>query len=343
MIAARTVAIHEAIMEGKAAAILDRPADTDLFYGFDNMFKDFTEQVRNSPDSRTGLANHFHDLLVTTAEAVGAQRVWNIHGGAMFPNKEKPASDDIEKILDAISEKIGIDVDFPNPFPDEFGLKTSRGIASDRSIQAIYQAWRIKQLSHQYGSRVLEIGAGMGRIAYYAHKLGVRDYTIIDLPMTNVSQANFPGRVLSPKHIRLYGETPVAGTIRIVPITEINNFGDFDVIANTDSLTEMGHETALAYANYFVERAAVLWSVNHEANEDTVSNLEPLRHRLVGRFPYWLRSGYVEEIFLGRSQEAYLANPKLDLLTRRIEAMENSTSWRITAPMRWIKSRLSGG
>jgi hypothetical protein len=38
------------------------------------------------------------------------------------------------------------------------------------------------------GNRCLEIGAGVGRTAYYAHWLGMQDYTIVDLPTALIGQ-----------------------------------------------------------------------------------------------------------------------------------------------------------
>jgi hypothetical protein len=201
----------------------------------------------------------------------------------------------IEDVLNKIDKLIGTTLTFPNPFPDEFGLPTSRGIATYRAIHALYQAWRIKQLAEEYGGRVLEVGGGLGRTAYYCYLMGITDYTIIDLPMTNVSQANFLGRVLSPNRISLFGEEQNPGAIRIIPISQIDAIDRFDIMVNVDSLTEMGRRTMAGYVGVLTEKGKVLWSVNHEANEYTVASLPGLRP--VGRFPYWMRPGYVEEIF----------------------------------------------
>jgi hypothetical protein len=53
------------------------------------------------------------------------------------------------------------------------------------AIQAIYQAYRLVEVAGR-DARVVEIGDGMGRTALYAHTLGIRNYTIFDLPLTNV-------------------------------------------------------------------------------------------------------------------------------------------------------------
>ena len=62
----------------------------------------------------------------------------------------------------------------------------------------------------------MEIGAGMGRTAYYMCKFGLSDYTIVDLPMSNVAQAAFLSRVMGEDQISLAGEDRSAN-VRILP------------------------------------------------------------------------------------------------------------------------------
>jgi hypothetical protein len=298
MIFGKNKAVHDAILNGEYVQALENPASSNLFYGFDNMFLDATNSIKNSPPNQEALTNHYLHQIEILAVATGAKRCWNPRGGALFPTAIKPASDEVEVLLDVISNKIGLQLDFPNPFPDEFGLVTSRGIISERAIPAIYQAWRLKTLSKLYGSRILEVGAGLGRTAYYCHRFGLESYTIIDLPFTNLSQANFLGRALSPDQVSLYGERYAAGSIRILPAAAMHDFDDFDILANVDSLTEMDKNTSLMYVRQFVERARLLWSVNHEANHETVASLDPISKLSIGRFPYWFRPGYLEELFL---------------------------------------------
>ena len=56
----------------------------------------------------------------------------------------------------------------------------------------MYCAWRIRQLTKDIASpRILEIGAGVGRLAEYTHRLGLTDYWIVDVPMTSLVQGHF--------------------------------------------------------------------------------------------------------------------------------------------------------
>ena len=117
---------------------------------------------------------------------------------------------DVDRILDEIEGTLAAPIRFPNPYPGELGLLTvNRGIASFRAIQALYQAWRLGQLSHgQDDFRVLEIGAGLGRTAYFARALGISDYTIVDIPLTNAAQGYFLGRTLGAGNVVLSTKIP---------------------------------------------------------------------------------------------------------------------------------------
>jgi hypothetical protein len=186
--------------------------------------------------------------------------------------------------------------EFPNPFPGEVGVTTARGIASFRALQAIYQAHRIISLGGPNG-RVLEIGAGLGRTAFYAWSFGIRDYSIVDLPMSGVAQGYFLGRTLGPDAVCLFGENRPG--VRILPPSAFLEATDrYDIVANVDSLTEIGVEFVRAYCSAIRKRAGVFLSINHETNPFTVREVcGELGMLPSSRAPYWMRSGYVEEIY----------------------------------------------
>lgn len=185
-------------------------------------------------------------------------------------------------------------------FPGLCGLKTTRGLVTDRSLSGLYGAWRARELlGRQSRHGIVEIGAGLGWLALYAHRLGLRDYTIVDLPLTNVSQACFLGTVLGPDAISLAGEAHVPGRIRIEPAdTTLPLAERYSLLVNVDSLTEVGRQVAKDYWARFAPRCDAVLSINHESNAFTVRELiaagpKPFR---VHRHPSWMRNGYVEEI-----------------------------------------------
>jgi hypothetical protein len=325
MISDKSQDLRQALQTGENfISLLDNPGSNSLFYGFDNLFKEFTDQIKASDEMQTGLTGVFYRELVTLAEAVGARRARNPE----FSPEQNPPPADVEELLLALDIHLGITVDFPNPFPNEYGLATSRGLASQRAIHALYQAWRLKTLSAIYGGKVLEIGAGLGRTAYYARKMGIASYTIVDIPQTNISQADFLLRVLGESNVSLSGEPSDGTYARIVPPSWLeSNSEKFDIVMNVDSLTEMALETAVSYAQIAMERSVLFVSINHESNDFTVGSLEPLLGHFIGRFPYAIRPGWMEELFLNDT---------------RLADVHASTSWRVTASLRWLKKKFSG-
>ena len=287
--------IHDALLTNDPTVIqglLRDPSRSDLLYGFDNLAK----SLLPAPADPAAHASEIYSLLVHLSEAVGGR-------AARCP--EYPLKDplpEIDKLLAELDEAFGLRLDFPTPFPCEYGLNTSRGIVSYRAVHAIYQAWRVTQLGDTLPApRVLEIGGGLGRTAYYAWQFGLRDYTLIDIPMTAVAQANFLGRVLGEKTIQLYGETG-EGSVRILPPAMfLDQLDYYDVVLNVDSLTEMAPETARAYCTAIDSRAKMFLSINHE--EGRFKARDVFAGRLVYRAPYWLRRGYVEELTLRKQAE----------------------------------------
>jgi hypothetical protein len=280
-------------MAGDALTLRDMlrdPAKTDLFYGFEVQSRSLLDHpVEYWNGHRAIITDRLHLLCGAT----GTRRV---------PNPERPAENpprlDVDALISCLDAAFRIKVEFPNPFDGEVGLVTPRGVASERAVQALYQAWRIARLLTGISApRVIEIGAGLGRTAYYAWQLRIRDYTIIDIPMSAVAQAYFLGRVLGHDAIRLFGEPKRPGIHILPPSVFMSTSDRYDLAINVDSLTEMANATAAEYVRQIEQRTDLFWSVNHEANAFCVRDLfsaAAVPH--VSRMPYWLRPGYVDEL-----------------------------------------------
>jgi hypothetical protein len=232
------------------------------------------------------------------AEAVGARPLWNPEG-----QTARCGIENSDAMLSAIESAIGSEIRCPNPFPGEFGLRTSRGVLAYKVPMAIYQAHKLRSLSRMAnGARILEIGAGMGRTAYYAKALGLTDYTTVDIPMGIVAQACFLAAALGPDSIWMAGDPPArnSGKIRLLAPDDLETSAErFDIILNADSLTEMSFEQALFYFQYSLTNAKILFSINHEANSFRVGDLPAAAH-FAGcslRHISTMRPGYVEEYF----------------------------------------------
>lgn len=287
----RKLNVHQALMSGEFEAVqrfLREPLTNDLFYGFDLLCLDCQAIVASYGSG--GL----YDGLLRVAEAVGAISLFYPEAS---PNSH-PAPPDVESILAAIETVLGFLIEFPNPYPSERGLASSRGIASPRAVQALYQAYALASaLEGSPSKRVVEIGAGLGRTAYHARAFGVADYTIVDLPMTNVAQAYFLGRTLGADQIALFGENHAASA-RIIPSSQFfEERVSYDLAVNVDSMTEMGRHTAERYFVNLATKVPRFLSINHEFNPFSMREIISSHpHLKVDRSPYWLRAGYVQEM-----------------------------------------------
>jgi hypothetical protein len=284
---------HDVLWSGNhdaATTLLRNPISNHLFFGFDELFDHVT--LTNHPlGFIVSSSLYLYDNLLRIAEAVGARRLY--YPEILGPGAISPTVEDLLLCLDRI---FGFSITFPNPYPGEVGLATSRGVASYRAIQALYQAHRINKLVGRDG-RVVEIGAGLGRTAFYAKQFGIRDYTIIDLPITNVAQGYFLGRTLGDGAVNLFGEG--RSGVRVLPPSAFMEATDqYDLAVNVDSLTEMAIATARDYSREIKARCGVFLSINHKHNKFTVSDVcAELGMKALSRSPYWMRAGYVDEAF----------------------------------------------
>lgn len=278
--------------DGDVAAMIRDPRETRLLYGFE--YDDLYSIHAHAPPWH----ERVYDSLLRLAEAVGTVRL-------EYPEAPPHLRTALrsEDILAGLDEVFGFRILFPNVFPAETGLATERGVATFRSIWSLYQAWRCASLvKANTSARILEIGGGLGRAAYYMRQFGCQDYTIIDLPMTGVAQGYFLGRTVGTAPLRLYGEDR-PGTTRVLPPASFMESDErYDLIVNVDSLTEMAYSTASDYFRKSSELTSTFLSINHEYNPFTVKyiidmNSDGLASTAIrSRAPCWLRRGYVEEV-----------------------------------------------
>lgn len=298
----RKAMIHAALVKGdpgEVSTLLRNPVSNDLFYGFDGLCIGFG---KFSDLDRLITQEQLYDLMARLAEALGAVRL-DYPENIAAHESQLPT---IDEIAGTIEGSLGTPIRFPNPYPGEIGLTSSRGTITFRVPHAVYQARLLTgRKTKDVASRIVEVGAGLGRTAFYAHQLGAQDYTIVDLAMTNVAQAYFLGRTLGTDAISLLGE-PQTNAIKIMPPAIFFAGGDeFDVALNADSFPEMSYDTAAHYISVLSDRCRRMISINHEHNAFTTHEIFATRQEwIVERHPYWMRKGYVEEaVYFRRSME----------------------------------------
>ncbi|CAN5284071.1 hypothetical protein BH09BAC2_BH09BAC2_02940 [soil metagenome] len=289
--------IHEAFIsenKDKIKDILRNPSNYNVFYGFENSCKDLLIINRLEDKLEPEMTM---DGLITLCEAVGVINVSN-------PESLRIRSSiNADKALELLEKEFGFSLNFPNPFKDEYGIETKKGILSYRAVQGIYQAWRIfKILEKTPNPAVIEIGGGLGRTAYFARQFGIKNYTIVDIPMSSLAQGNFLGRVLPEESISMMEkeDTNLDSKIKLIhPKLYYSSGVHYDLTVNVDSLTELEINIAENYLKKIIENSSYFLSINHEHNSfsvNSISDKHPNLQKLL-RFPYWLRKGYVEELF----------------------------------------------
>jgi len=123
------------------------------------------------------------DKLVCLAEALGCLPRENPEQGRFGENLYL----NVEDVISQIETKVGMNIAHPPTLGGLFGLDTSRGILDLHYFFGIYAAWRIRQiLGRLEDASVCEIGAGIGFAAHAADRLGIKSYTVFDLPYVAV-------------------------------------------------------------------------------------------------------------------------------------------------------------
>ena len=295
---------HEIFMRGdveNARQILANPSKSNIFYGFDELCAIYAPDWQSDPKS---LASNCQDNLLRLAEAMGALWLENPETG-MGPSLIN-AEMSTDKILQAMEAILGVEISFPDIFPDAVGAGSSRGIVTYRAVQALYLAFRLRRIFQDdhdpYTSNsICEIGAGLGRSALFASQLGLKNYTIVDIPMTAISQGYYLMRCLGEDAVALAGEPRrVQDQIKLMyPEEFFSSAEHFDLVVNVDSLTELGHGLGTRYLKKISTITPKFLSINPEANSIRVIDLlkELDRPYKISRYPYWMRQGYVEEFF----------------------------------------------
>ncbi|MGA2368127.1 MAG: putative sugar O-methyltransferase [Dehalococcoidia bacterium] len=273
--------------------------------------EDEYRKIISSRKFRKWLAVYNADKLVALGEAMGVLPCKNPEQGKFVFNN---IYSNLDEVVEKIEKYLQISIIPPNIEGCLFKLRTKKGTISYRDIFAVYTAWRIRELLKGPSSaKVCEIGGGIGKLAYYAHSFGIRNYTIVDLPYVNVLQGYYLIKCLPQANIILYGESKAncEDIIEIMPYWSFEHKpeGSYDLTINSDSFPEIDKKTVLNYLknikrntkNYFlsVNQEGRIFDLVYDFEQSVVSELveETGGFRRLSRFPFWLRKGYVEEVF----------------------------------------------
>jgi len=288
-------------------ATLARLFATPLIWGLGRVHPDSAMHIRTGhADGTAGVQIQIADALVSLAEAIGVARVTCVeqHGVETHLLALKT---DIAALLSAIVARSGLEVEMPR-LGGNYGCTIGARQVSIDSLVHAYTAYRLRQLGVAPGERVVEIGGGYGCLAHVMRRNGFGDYTIVDLPWVNILQGYVLIMSLPPGDVSLFGEPDAP--VKVRPFWDFAAMADrsVDVVINTDSLPEIGEETARGYIAGIGRVARHgFFSINQEAMShypgvgpqqcvNALAAAEP-RLQLRHRHRYWMRQGYVEEWF----------------------------------------------
>jgi hypothetical protein len=283
---------------------LARLFHTHLIWGLGRVHPDTPGHILGGQPE--GLQIQLTDALVSLAEATGVARITSIEQQGVTAHLAA-LKVDVPALLSAVIERTGLELEMPK-VGGNYGCEVGgRRVSIDTLVHG-YTAYRLRQLGIERSARIVEIGGGYGCLAYVCRQNGFSDYTIVDLPWVNLIQGYMLIMSLPPESVSLVGEPD--RPVKIRPFWEFGALPDrsVDVVINTDSLPEIGEERgrqdisdiARVIRQRFLsinqEAMAFYPGVGPQLHVNGLVAGEP-RLRLLHRHRYWMRQGYVEELF----------------------------------------------
>jgi len=258
-------------------------------------------------DQRT-IAYSYFDQLVSLGEALSALPVESPEQGESG-NWGRNIQRAPAEVVAAIEERLGISIRPPVGIMPVSGVELGGSALHYRHINALYTAARVRDLTGP-GDAISEYGGGLGLIALYLHRFGRMDYTLYDLPIVNAVSAYFLIGALGEDAVCLEGEPSRRDAVKIRAGENCRLARDksFALSLNQDSFPEIDETIVRGYLEQIRRTTAGLFvSINHEVQhaktDDTKHlNVSTLLEKDAGfervyRMPYWLRRGYVEELY----------------------------------------------
>jgi len=285
--------------------ILSHLFQSPVIWGLGKFDNKLLEDVQKNRE-KSHLQLRITDALVSLAQATGAARLTCVEQQGIEPHI-KALQVNLAELLEATEERAGFEISSPEIGATYGCIVNNKLVTLDGVINA-YIAYRLRQLGVGNTSNVVEIGGGFGCLAEIVFRYTGCPYFIYDLPWVAAIQGYFLIMSLPPGSIKLLGES--AGQVEVMPFWRFSDWPErsIDFLVNSDSLPEMGFETASDYVRKIAIRLRGLFlSINQEAMamnaeagrqncvHSLVSSTDTLS--LKSRSLYWMRQGYVEEVY----------------------------------------------
>ncbi|AFY38486.1 hypothetical protein Lepto7376_2195 [[Leptolyngbya] sp. PCC 7376] len=289
--------LMEAIDKGNAKKLADYLRDFGKsFVWFGGVTTCIDGYNRNLDPKQVSLT--YLDKLVCLGESLGILRFENPENGPWGNNLQV----NVDQLINDIEQVLNISISPPLNIIHTDGLTTDKGLFHYRHIHGLYSAIRIAKLTNCQG-RVCELGGGIGITAMYSRRLGILDYTLLDLPITCLLAGHYLLHSIGLDDVVLYGESNSSGSIKILPYWECVNLKhkNYKLTINQDSLPEIDDNLIQEYLVQIRRITTDFFlSINHECfHPKTVNNFiqKETGYKQLYRHKCWIREGYLEELY----------------------------------------------
>lgn len=303
-------------------ALIDRDEDTlhsifsnmfqsDIMWGlgkFDNVLVEDMKRVKEKSHVQLRVT----DALVSFAQASSAMSLVNVEQDGIEKNVQV-LSQDLKDLLRK-SEMVS-NIKLPSPkVGASYGCEIDGEFITIDGIQHSYSVLRLLQLGARPADNIIEIGGGFGSLAYHSHLAGLKNFTIYDLPWVNAIQGYYLLMTLPADQVCLYKEntasTANTDSTKVFPYWCFDDLKDrsVDFVINCDSMPEMSRETCQGYLEKIkTALKGVFLSINQESkapngNGGYQNSVPEILEQIGGlrrtsRSIYWMRQGFVEEVY----------------------------------------------
>ena len=258
-------------------------------------------------------------------------RCWDVllgvleYAGVITPQNHEQGGSFVCHSIDSLVSNMPKELVAPQFEGGVWGLKTERGIFSERNLMALYVALKIRERIGEVNLNLAEIGGGVGHVAYWLRVLGYQKIHMVDLPTIICVQAFFLAANFGQDTVSFPNEGKDTVFNFMTPDQFLATDKEFELVVNVDSMPEMQRDTVRDYLNTIAKSSKWFFSVNQEAqssywsikkypgdqrptpdNPEFHKNLQVsvrslIKKEFLGKFArfdrskFWVRDGWTEE------------------------------------------------
>ena len=307
-------ALAQAIAADDAGALGDVLSQLHLgqvVKGFDQAGPE-TATLDADPMQQNAQGRRIYHALMRLGTGLGVIRAWNPEQAENFPYLTE---DTTAEAVAAIRGALRLTGDFPRTTQGAWGIGTEHGLLSYR--QALTLGYlrevdaHLARTGRRYG-HIVEIGGGLGRMAFNLARRAETPVTVVDLPLVGVMQSAFLTANGVPNTLWPERLETAPGHVNLVSAFDTRALGRLKapLVLNFDGLVEMTRDTQDGYFDLIRRLGGDLLSINHEAARMTGQGIR--QEWQLARITDWGLTAQPRAVFLER--EGWIAQ---SFLSRR--------------------------